>query len=47
MQMIMIKTKVAFLNGPLLSPPTKKFKNIPKALIGWKKAGPLKKPHFF
>jgi len=37
----MSKTKVAFLNGRLLSSHSKQF----EALIGWKKAGPPKS-HF-
>jgi len=40
----MIKTKVAFLEGRLLS---SNLKDLLKALIGWKKAGPPKKPLLF
>jgi len=40
----MTKTKVAFLEGWLLSSQSEQFK---KLLIGWKKAGPPKKPHLF
>jgi len=43
----MIKTKVAFLEGRLLSIQSEQLKSIQKALIGWKKAGPPKKPHLF
>jgi len=43
----MIKTKVAFLKGQLLTNQTEQYKIIPKAPIGWKKAGPLKKPLLF
>jgi len=40
----MIKTKVAFLEGRLLSSQPKQSKKLLKSLIGWKKAGPPKKP---
>jgi len=43
----MIKTKVAFLEGLILSSQSEKFKNIQKALIGWKKAGPPQKSLLF
>jgi len=36
----MIKTKVAFCKGRLLSNQSEQFKSIQKALIGWKKNGP-------
>jgi len=41
----MIKTKVAFLKGRLLSSQTEQFKNIVKDLISWKKAA-LQKSHY-
>jgi len=41
----MIKAKMAFLKGRLLSSQSEQFKSIQKALIGWKKAGPPKS-HF-
>jgi len=40
----MIKTKVAFLVGRLLSSQSEQSENLP--LIGWKKAGPPKKATF-
>jgi len=40
----MIKTKVAFLKGQLLSSQSKQSEN---ALIDWIKAGPPKKPLLF
>jgi len=44
----MIKTIVAFLKGRLLSSQSEQFKKyIQKALIGWKKASPPKKPLLF
>jgi len=43
----MIKTKVAFLEGRLLSSQSEQIKSIQKSLIGWKKAGLLKKPLLF
>jgi len=43
----MIKTKVAFLEGQLLSSESEQFKKYSKALIGWKKAGPPKKTLLF
>jgi len=42
----MMKTKVAFLDGQLLTSQSEQFKSIQKALIGWKKVGPPKKPLF-
>jgi len=41
----MIKTKVAFLEGRLLSSQSEQFEKFQKALIGWKKASPPKS-HF-
>jgi len=35
----MIKTKVAFLEGRLLSSQSEQSEKFSKALIGWKKAG--------
>jgi len=43
----MIKTKVAFLEDRLLSIQSEQFKKYLKTLIGYKKAGPLKKPLLF
>jgi len=43
----MIKTKVAFLEGRLLFIQSEQFEKFSKALIGWKKAGPPKKPLLF
>jgi len=43
----MIKTKVAFVESRLLSSQSEQFKSIQRDLIGWKKAGPLKKPLLF
>jgi len=43
----MIKTKVAVLEGRLLSSQSEQLKNYSKILIGWKKAGLLKKPLLF
>jgi len=43
----MIKTKMAFLEGRLLSSQSEQFKSFLKALIGWKKAGPPEKPFLF
>jgi len=43
----MIKTKVAFLEGRLYSANQSSLKSIEKALIGWKKANPPKKPLLF
>jgi len=46
----MIKTKVAFLEGRLLSiqsEQSEKFSKTEKTLIGWKKASPPKKPLLF
>jgi len=49
----MIKTKVAFLEGWLLSNQSEqsekfsKIKSFQKSLIGWEKAGPPKKPLLF
>jgi len=43
----MIKTKVAFLKGLLLTGNQSNLKIIRKAPIGWKKAGPPKKPLLF
>jgi len=40
----MIKTKVAFLEGRLLSSQSEQSEKFPKTLIGWKKADPTKKP---
>jgi len=42
----MIKIKVAFLEGRLLSSQSKQFKSIQKAMIGWKKPA-LQKSHFY
>jgi len=41
----MINTKVAFLEGRLLTSQLEQSEKFQKALIGWKKAGPPKK-HF-
>jgi len=38
----MIKTKVAFLEGRLLSSQLEQFEKFSKSLVGWKKAGPPK-----
>jgi len=43
----MIKTKVVFLGGRLLSSQSEQFKEYKKALINWKKVGPPKKPLLF
>jgi len=43
----MIKTNVDFLEGRLLSNQLKQSEKFSKKLIGWKKAGPPKKPLFF
>jgi len=43
----MIKTKVAFLAGRLLTSQSEQLKSIQKALTGWKKAGPPKMPLLF
>jgi len=43
----MIKTKVAFLEGRLLSSQSEHLKSFQKALIDWKKAGPPKEPLLF
>jgi len=43
----MIKTKVAFLEGRLLFSQSEQSEKFSKALIGWKKAGPPKKPLLF
>jgi len=43
----MIKTKVAFLEGRLLSSQSEQLEKFSKALIGWKKAGPPIKPLLF
>jgi len=40
----MIKTKVAFLEGGYYPANQSNLKSIQQALIGWKKAGPPKKP---
>jgi len=40
----MIKTNVAFLEGWLYPANQSNLKSFQKALIGWKKAGPPKKP---
>jgi len=40
----MIKTKMAFFGGPAFIQPISNLKSIHKALIGWKKSGPPKKP---
>jgi len=42
----MIKTKVAFLESRLLANQSN-VKRFQKALIGWKKVGPPKKPLLF
>jgi len=42
-----VKTKVSFLEGWLLSSQTDQCKSFQKALIGWKKAGFPKKPLLF
>jgi len=44
----MIKTKAAFLEGPGFYPANQNnLKSIKKALIGWIKTGPPKKPLLF
>jgi len=43
----MIRAKVAFFEGQLLSNNQSNLKSFKKALIGWKKAGPPKKPLLF
>jgi len=43
----MIKTKVAFLEGRLFPANQGFLKPFKIALIGWKKAGPPKKPPLF
>jgi len=43
----MIKAKMAFMEGRLLSSQSEQQKSIQKALIGWKKAGLPKKPLLF
>jgi len=43
----MIKTKVAFLRADFYPVNQSSLKSIKKALIGWKKAGPPKKPLLF
>jgi len=43
----MIKTKVDFLKGRLLSSQSEQSEKFSKALIGWKKAGPPKRPFLF
>jgi len=43
----MIKTKVAFLEGRLVSSQSQLFKNFSNFLIGWIKAGIPKKPLLF
>jgi len=43
----MIKTKVAFLEGRLLSANQSNLKSFQKALIGWIKAGLPKNPLLF
>jgi len=40
----MIKTKVAFWKASFYPANQNNLKRFQKALIGWKKAGPLKKP---
>jgi len=40
----MITSKVAFLEGWLLSSQSEQSEKFLKILIGWKKAGPPKKP---
>jgi len=42
----MIKTKVAFLEGPHFSSQSELFENFSDSLIGWIKAGPPKKATF-
>jgi len=43
----MIKTKVAFLEGRLFPANQSNLKSFQNDLIGWKKAGPKKKPLLF
>jgi len=43
----MIKTKVAFLEGRFYPANQNNLKSFQKALIGWKKASPPKKPLLF
>jgi len=43
----MIKTKVDFLEDRFYLANQSNLKSIQKALIGWKNAGPLKKPLLF
>jgi len=43
----MIKTKVAFLEGRFYPADQSNLKSIQRALVGWKKGGPLKKPLLF
>jgi len=43
----MIKTKVTYLEGRLLSSQSEQFKKYSKTSNGWKKAGPPKKTIFF
>jgi len=43
----MIKTKVAFLEGRLLSSQSKQFEKFSKSFDWLKKAGPPKKPLLF
>jgi len=43
----MIKTKVAFLEGRLLSSQSKQSEKFSKSPDCWNKAGPLKKPLCF
>jgi len=43
----MIKTKVAFLESRFYPANQSNLKSIQKSLIGWKKAGLLKKPLLF
>jgi len=43
----MIKTKVAFWRADFYPANQSNLKSIQKALIGWKKAGPPKKPFCF
>jgi len=43
----MIKTKLAFWRAGFYSANQSNSKNIQKALIDWKKAGPPKKPLLF
>jgi len=40
----MIKTKVAYLEGRVYPANQNNLKSFQKTLIGWKKAGSLKKP---